>query len=282
MEILMDTDKNKLLDSQSEESIQEQINSNLKSEKKKKFISFILSALSSIPWVGGLFSAISGLKATIDQSQVNELHIQWLEEHKHKLENLGNCIFEITQRIDDLGDEAQSRVDSKEYLELVRQGFRVWDNSSTDEKKKYIQHLLSNAAGTTLCSDDVLRLFIEWIDKYHEMHFSVIREIYKSPGITRGEIWHNIRGTQPKDDSAEADIFKLLMRDLSTGGIIRQHRETNEYGQYLAKGRTYKRTQQKTLKSPFDNIEPYELTELGNQFIHYTMEDIAPRLESNI
>ena len=32
------------------------------------------------------------------------------------------------------------------------------------------------------------------------------------------------------------------------------------------------------MKSAFDSAERYELTELGKQFVHYTMSGIVPRL----
>jgi hypothetical protein len=32
------------------------------------------------------------------------------------------------------------------------------------------------------------------------------------------------------------------------------------------------------MKSAFDTDEPYELTELGRQFVHYAMTDVVPRL----
>jgi len=76
-------------------------------------------------------------------------------------------------------------------------------------------------------------LFIDWLELYHEIHFAVIREIYKQPGITRREIWLTLYDSIPRDDSAEADLYKLLIRDLSTGGVVRQARETTSDGQYL-------------------------------------------------
>jgi hypothetical protein len=33
------------------------------------------------------------------------------------------------------------------------------------------------------------------------------------------------------------------------------------------------------MKSAFDSEEPYELTELGRQFVHYTMQEVVPRVE---
>ena len=35
----------------------------------------------------------------------------------------------------------------------------------------------------------------------------------------------------------------------------------------------------KPMVSAFDRFEPYELTELGKQFVHYAMNELAPRLE---
>jgi hypothetical protein len=35
------------------------------------------------------------------------------------------------------------------------------------------------------------------------------------------------------------------------------------------------------MKSAFDDQEPYVLTELGKQFVHYTMSDIVARLDSS-
>jgi len=81
----------------------------------------------------------------------------------------------------------------------------------------------------------VIRLFIGWLDMYHEAHFMVVREIFRHPGITRYDIWDQIFGELPREDSAEADLYRLLIRDLSTGGVIRQSRATNASGQFLRK-----------------------------------------------
>ena len=34
----------------------------------------------------------------------------------------------------------------------------------------------------------------------------------------------------------------------------------------------------RVMKSAFDDVEQYELTELGNQFVHYTMNEVVPRI----
>jgi hypothetical protein len=143
-----------------------------------------------------------------------------------------------------------------------------------------IKNLLTNAGGTKLCPDDLVRLFIEWIDHYHEAHFIVIREIYKNSGITRGGIWNNIHGDRPREDSAEADLYRRLIRDLSTEGVIRQHRPINLRGEFIKKSTKGRRkSSSSTMKSAFDDQDPYELTELGRQFVHYTMDELAPQIE---
>jgi len=179
-----------------------------------------------------------------------------------------------------LGPSIEERVDSPEYLTLVRQAFRAWDRAATEDKRRYVANLLSNAAGTRICSDDVVRLFITWIDLYHETHFAVIREIFRNPGSTRFDVWTELYGLTPREDSAEADLYKLLIRDLSTGGVIRQARDTNEAGQFLRKRSAHRRANPPTvMESAFEDTKRYVLTELGKQFVHYTMNEVVPRLE---
>ena len=93
-------------------------------------------------------------------------------------------LHDVTQRFETLGDQIDERIQSEEYLALVRRAFRAWDRADTGEKRRYVVNLISYAAGTRLCSDDVLRLFIDWLDLYHEAHFAAIRETYRNPGTT--------------------------------------------------------------------------------------------------
>jgi hypothetical protein len=186
---------------------------------------------------------------------------------------------EIAARFESIGTQIDERITCEEYLAIVRKAFRTWDEADTTEKRRYVANLITNSAGTTLCSDDVVRLFIEWLDLYHETHFAVIREIYRNPGCTRYQIWKAIHGKFPREDSAEADLFKRLIRDLSTGGVIRQERETNSYGQFVKKDASAKRQPSSgTLESAFEDSKPYELTALGKQFVHYTMNEVVTRV----
>ena len=253
------------------------------STKEEVFEKFFLAALGSVPWVGGFLSSAASLKTEESERKYNHLQTQWIKEHQNKIIKLSETVQDILQRLSSLGDEINERIQSEEYLSLVRQAFRAWDRASTDEKRKYFANIISNAAGTKLCSDDVIRLFIEWLDLYDEVHFAVIKAIHKSPTITRYAIWEDIRGEFPRDDSAEADLFKLMISDLNIGRVIRLEREINTYGQFLKNKNSYKgiRSSTTTMESAFENSKPYVLTELGKQFVHYTMNDVVTRLEKN-
>jgi hypothetical protein len=245
----------------------------------------ILAALGSIPWVGALLSAAATFKTEEGALKTSNLQIKWLEEHEIKLKKLLTTLAEIDQRFASIGEQIEERISSEEYLALVRKSFKVWDDSDTDEKKRYVSNLLSNSAGTKLCSDDVIRLFIDWLRMYHELHFSVIRSIYKTPGITRYEIWAELRDENlPREDSPEADLYKYIFRELSTGGVIRQARNTTEDGRFL-KQRAIRRSPRGsigTMESAFEDTKQYVLTELGKQFVHYTMNDVVNRIESQV
>jgi len=127
----------------------------------------------------------------------------------------------------------------------------------------------------------VVRLFLQWIQQYNEIHFRVIRIIYKTSGISRSEIWDELHGEEVRDDSADADLFKLLIRDLSTGSVIRQHRDTTPDGRFLAHTTPRQTRKKRTviLRSPFEDDKPYELTELGSQFVHYAMTEVVRRID---
>ncbi|MGE0498734.1 MAG: hypothetical protein AB7I35_18020 [Ramlibacter sp.] len=251
------------------------------SPKRRAVEKFVLAALSSIPWVGGFISAAASLK--VDQRGVEKDNLQskWLEEHSKKMNRLSGTLGNVAERLDNLGESIDERVTSEEYLSLVRVAFRAWDRSETDQKRGFVGNLVSNAAGTRLCSDDVVRLFVDWLDTYHEIHFAVMREIYKNPGATRFEIWEALYGAPSREDSAEADLYRLLIRDLSTGGVIRQERETTGDGRFLRKRPVRNRQSSAgsgTMESAFEDSKPYVLTELGKQFVHYTMNEVVPRV----
>jgi len=251
----------------------------------KKYIRFVMAALGSIPWIGSYLSilgAVAGLNAEFEQDKVNSLLKLWIEEHKPKLEELSRTLDEIFSRLNNFGDEVQQRIESPEYLALVRRTFRSWDEADTEDKRQMLKRLIMNAGASALCTDDLVRLFIKWIDEYHESHFSVIKEIYKNPSITRGRIWDSSNSSRPREDSAQADLFRYLIRDLSTGGVVRQERETTYDGQFVKNKPVHhnKGTGSRIMESAFEDTKPYVLTDLGKEFVHYVLSDVVQRVEA--
>lgn len=245
-----------------------------------KYGRFFLAALSGIPWIMPL-SVIANLKAEFDQEGMNNALKMWLTEHQDKIQELVATINEILGRLDGFGDEVRARIESPEYLSLVRRGFRTWNEAETQEKRLMVKKLLTNAGAITLCADDQVRLFIDWIERYHEAHFAVMKEIYQNHGITKGNIWDNLHPEgRPQDNSAEAGLFSYLMRELNMGGIIHIEREVNVYGQTV-RAQQQKRSSNKssTLESPFEDTKNWELSALGQEFVRYVMEDVDPQLK---
>ena len=235
----------------------------------------------AVPFAGGVFSAIAGAWSEGEQDKVNRFFEDWVRMLQDELKEKEETIIEIMARLN-LQDEAiAERISSVEYQSLVKKTFREWSGAESEDKRVYIRNILSNAAATRVSSDDVVRMYIDWINQYSELHFQVIAAIYNSDGITRGEIWRKIGKVAVREDSADADLYKLLIRDLSTGGIIRQHREVDYYGNFIPKApqRRSKGSGPKAAVSAFDEDEGYDLTGLGQQFVHYAMSELPLKIE---
>ena len=261
------------------ELIKEELAKSSDTQRERIFMLIIGAVLGTIPWVGGFLSASASFKSGEVQAKTNQLYEQWFEEHQKKIQELRETLGTVLKRLNEFPEEINQRLESEEYLNVVRKAFRIWDTSDTQEKKEIIRKLVCNAGAYTLVDDDLIRLFLNWIDYYHEVHFAVIRAIYQDEGITRYRIWQQLNGREVQENSMEADVFKLLIRDLSTGGVIRQHRPVNYVGSFIKKTPVKKsRYATNTMKSAFDDSDSYELTELGKKFVHYTMNDLVPRV----
>ena len=242
---------------------------------------FALACLSGLPFVGGGLGGVAGFWSEWDQARLNKLFAAWLQLQEQELREIGVTLMEVMARLDPNDPEIEKRIESPEYLSLVRKCFRDWSAAESEEKRHLIRNLLCNAAAFKLTSDDVVKLFIKWIGDYSEAHFAVIREVYKHPGSTRHDIWVRIHGAEVREDSAEADLFRLLVHDLSVGRVVRQHREKDYQGNFLKERpkRSPSRAS-RVMTSAFEDDKEYELTELGKQFVHYTMTEIVPKLAS--
>lgn len=261
------------------ERIQNELLQACESKRKRIFQKIFGAALGSIPWVGGFLSALADFKADEGQVKRNDLYEQWLHEHTRKMHDLATALMDIIRRLDQFTEEINERIESEEYLQLVKKAFRTWDNSDTLEKKDLVRKLLTNAGAHSYITDDIIRLFLDWLNLYHEIHFAVIKEVFQNPGATRFEIWKSLNGKAVREDSMEADLFKMLIRDLSMGGVIRQHRQTDYYGNFVKQRKPKTSSSSGTFKSAFDDEEEYVLTELGKQFVHYTMNEVVTKIQ---
>jgi hypothetical protein len=236
-----------------------------------------------IPFAGGILSAAAGAWSENEQERVNNFFRQWIKMLEDEIREKERTILEIVSRLDIHDEEIAKRIESKEYQSLLKKTFREWAGAESEDKRVYIRNILANAAATKLASDDVVRLFIDWLGAYSELHFKVIAVIYQhhSEGISRGAVWNELGKEQVQENSAEADLFKLLFRDLTTGGVVRQHREVDYYGNFVPKTpqRRPKGSGPKPMTSAFDDEDSYELTELGKQFVHYAMTDLPLKIE---
>jgi len=237
----------------------------------------------AVPFAGGLFSAAAGAWSENEQERVNKFFRQWIKMLEDEIREKERTILEIMSRLDIHDEEIAKRIESKEYQSLLKKTFREWSGAESEDKRTYIRNILANAAASSMTSDEVVRLFIDWLKMYSELHFKVIAVIYKhgTSGVSRGGIWRDLGKEDVAENSADADLFKLLIRDLSTGGVVRQHREVDYYGNFVAKTpeRRPKGSGPKPVTSAFDDEDSYELTELGKQFVHYAMTDLPLKIE---
>ncbi len=255
------------------------------SKRNKWMRGAINAAGGAIPFAGGLLSAAAGVWGESEAEKTMAAIRAWIKMLEDELQEKQRTIVDILSRLDMHEEKISERVKSSEYQSLLKKAFRNWAGTESERKQVYVRNILTNAASTELVSDDVVSLFLEWLHNYSEFHFAVIGELYRNPGSTRGDIWRNLGKKYVREDSADADLFKLLVRDLSTGGIIRQHRETDYNGNFVVKRSQPKpksdwpKLETKTAKSAFDESESYELTALGAQFVHYAMTEITVKLD---
>ncbi|MAN45922.1 MAG: hypothetical protein GYB49_10575 [Alphaproteobacteria bacterium] len=234
---------------------------------------------SAIPFAGGMFSAAAGAWSEHAQDEINKFLHAYMAMMREKLREQDRTFAEIVERIDTQDKKTEERINSPEYQALIRKAFRNWAGAESERKRVLVRNILSNASSTDLASYDVLNLFLDWLHKYSELHFAVMADIANNAGSTRGEIWARLGKGDVREDSADADLFKLLFLDLSTGHVIRQHRETNAAGEFVrAQRKNAVRGGSKTYTSAFDDEKRYELTALGRQFVHYAMTEVPVKI----
>jgi hypothetical protein len=237
-----------------------------------------------VPFAGGVLSGAASAWSEHDQARINDFFTHWIQMLRDEIVEKEQTIFEIAQRLDIHDEQIATRMDSKAYQSLLKKAFREWSAAESEDKRGYVRNILSNAATTSLVSDDVVKMFLDWLKAYSEFHFQVISAIYNTSGITRGGIWRKLGRHPVREETADADLYKLLIRDLSMGSIIRQHVKRDPYTGRPVRPPAARRPKGSGAKPPisaFDDSEAYVLTELGQQFVHYAMTDLPIRIESH-
>jgi hypothetical protein len=64
------------------------------------------------------------------------------------------------------------------------------------------------------------------------------------------------------------NLYKFLIRDASTEGVMRQELYVDSTGQYIRKKPMERRGTPTTLESAFEETKPYALTKLGGLFVN--------------
>ena len=243
----------------------------------------IQSIAGAVPVLGGVLSAAAGAWSEKEQDKMYEFLMAYMQMLRDEMEEKHQTMADILLRLDMHDEKISERVQTSEYQSLIRKAFRDWAGAESQQKRNYIRNVLTNAAATDISSDDTVRLFLDWLYRYSEFHLAVVGQIYLNTGATRLDIWEGLGREPVRDDSADADLFRLLIRELSTGGLIRQQRETDYQGNFIKS--TPKKPQRGTgsrvMTSAFEDDKPYVLTELGKQFVHYAMSDIPPKISYN-
>ena len=236
----------------------------------------------AVPFAGGLVSVLDGQWSEREQERVNQFFESYLDMLQDELKEKARTIVEIMARLDLQNEAIAARVESSEFQSLLKKSFRDWSGAESELKQSYIRNILTNAASTASSSDDVIRMFIDWLSSYSELHFQVIEKIYNNNGIGRGEIWRRLGKPKVREDSADADLYRMLIHDLSVGRITRQVRDTDYAGNFIKRAKkaaARKSATTKTMKSAFDDADEYELTGLGQDFVHYAMTEVSLKIE---
>jgi hypothetical protein len=229
---------------------------------------------------GGFIQAGMSVQNDDSQRETNELHSACIKEIADTIDELKETIGQILGSIKASDEEFAAKVEDPHYVGLVRKAFTNWSRGQSQEKREIIRRLLSRAADTQSPDYPLFNLFFDWVNRYNELHFRLIRSLKEQGTATKFQIWEGMGGERVKDDSAEADVFGCLFNDLNLGHIVRKvTARDGATGRKLRASRT-QRSSSPLLKSVLDNTAPQELTAVGEKFIHYAMDELIDKLPS--
>jgi hypothetical protein len=81
-----------------EGEVRRELDHHLGCERQRRYRRFLLAALGGVPWVGGFIAATAAIASENEQSSINELQQQWLEEHRGKLSELSITLAQVVEQ----------------------------------------------------------------------------------------------------------------------------------------------------------------------------------------
>src|SRR2546422_2043314 len=109
-----------------------------------KVARFALACLGGIPGIGGVFGAGAGAWSEAEQEKFKKILAAWLRLQEEEIREIGKTLFEVMARVDTTDEKIRERVESPEYLSLVKECFRDWSAAESEEKRRMIRNLLAN------------------------------------------------------------------------------------------------------------------------------------------
>jgi len=128
----------------------------------------------AVPIIGGIFSAAASAWEGRNQDRANAFFKHWLQMLFEEMREKERTIVEIMARLDMQDKKVTDRMESPEYQSILKKAFREWSGVESEDKRTFVRNILANAAASQIVSDDVVKLFLEWLGKFSELHFKVI------------------------------------------------------------------------------------------------------------
>jgi hypothetical protein len=229
----------------------------------------------------GVVSMFTSVANDAEQDGRNKVMAACIRANRESVREREQTLTRVVLGVAHVREQFADRADDPRYQELVRRAFAGWAHGHGEEKREMIRRPLTHAAEAPVVDYDMFGLFFDWVSRYNELHFRVMRAMTRLHRPTRKAIWHAIGGRPIRDDSAEADVFKCLIADLSIGHVLRQAKEVNRAGQLVApppKKRTTKPGGPRVLVSATDDEKTYVLTNVGRAFVHHVMDEVVPKV----
>jgi hypothetical protein len=232
--------------------------------------SFIVGVIT-----GGI-GAAAAFWSEAGQQKDNELFAGCIQEMQGTMNELQSTVARIIVSINTSEDQFADRVEDPRYQSLIRKAFAGWSRGESEEKREMIRRLLSHAAEMPDPDYNLFNLFFDWLRRYNELHFRLIRSLKEQGTATKLQIWEGMGGTRVRDDSAEADVFGCLFMDLNFGHVVRKVGGRDSAGRRVRAAPVKRNSPY--LKSVLDNNDLQQHTAVGELFIHYAMDELIDKL----